>query len=231
MRHLLNVFVALFVLLSNLAYANTSTCYAPSPNLSALGDDYYDLERNHDLSNDEQGQINAFFNAMAGKWKGDAHYTECRGPDRAPIIKSGNAAISSNIQLSAETVLSIVTKKHDVEQRIKKSEHLSLLGGTPVFSLSFESDSHLIFSEKFRRLNKPVEKPEPVKKPSVLRKILNKITGRQNTSTSPPAKPKFSRISETIYDIQFVNGLLLISRSYYTNGVFTGGEQWQLSRD
>lgn len=41
--------------------------------------------------------------------------------------------------------------------------------------------------------------------------------------------PKNSRLVETIYDIKLNRNSLLILRSYYTNGVYTGEEKWSMS--
>ena len=41
--------------------------------------------------------------------------------------------------------------------------------------------------------------------------------------------PKFSRLVETIYEIKLNRNSLLILRSYYTNGVYTGEERWTLN--
>jgi hypothetical protein len=234
MRCSLNIVIAVLGLLSNLAYADNIKCYEPSPNLSALGDTYYDLEKTSILSNDEKNRINAFFSALAGKWKGDARTIECRGPDSAPLIKMRDAVLTAQAHLDSMISLSIDANKHYLEESIKKSELLSLLGNTPVFGLEFIDDNHLVFSEKYRRLNKPVQKPNPNASSSTLTTIINKITGNTKTdsaTTKVPEARKLSRVTETIYNLSFENGLLMVSRSYYTNGVFTGADLWQLSRD
>lgn len=244
MRYSFIIVTAMLSLLSHVAHADNVACYAPSPNLSAFGDAYYDLENTSELSDEAKNSINAFFNTLAGQWRGDARTIECRGPDRAPIVQSHDATISAQAHLNNMTSLSIDAKKHDIDKGIKQSETLALLGNTAIFNLEFVGDSHLIFSEKYRRLNKPVSKADPKATTSTLRNILNKITGNNktddttsNNSTTDSTKKKApetrrsSRITETIYDVILENNVLIVSRSYYTNGVFTGGDLWQLFRD
>ena len=235
MRYSFIIVTAMLSLLSHVAHADNVACYAPSPNLSAFGDAYYDLENTSELSDEAKNSINAFFNTLAGQW---------RGPDRTPIVQSHDATISAQAHLNNMTSLSIDAKKHDIDKGIKQSETLALLGNTAIFNLEFVGDSHLIFSEKYRRLNKPVSKADPKATTSTLRNILNKITGNNktddttsNNSTTDSTKKKApetrrsSRITETIYDVILENNVLIVSRSYYTNGVFTGGDLWQLFRD
>lgn len=243
MRYSLIPVIAVLTLLSNFAYAHDVACYQPSPNLRHLGAAYYDLEKTSDLSQEEKNRIHAFFNAISGNWKGDARTIDCRGPDSASQIKMREAAVSAHIHLDSIASLSIDANKHFIEDSVKQSEHLALLGHSPFFGLEF--DDALIFSEKYRRLNQPIQKtiPNPVQKPkqsnseepsSNLNTIINKITGNEKdeeTSTKKPAAKKLSRMTETIYNIYLENGLLIISRAYYTNGVFTGTEIWRLSRE
>lgn len=234
MRYSPTVVIAMLALLSSFAYADNTVCYEPSPNLNASGDAYYDLDSTSVLSDDEKNRLNTFFNALAGSWKGDARTIECSGPDSAPRIKSHDAIIAAQAQMDSTIGLSINAKKHYLEQGIKKSDPISLLGKTPVFDFAFTDDNHLIFSEKYRRLNKPANKPKPNVSSSNLSTIINKMTGNtktESTTTKAPETRKLSRMTETIYNVTLDNNALLISRSYYTNGVFTGADLWELFRE
>lgn len=234
MRYSPIVVIAMLALLSNFAYANNTVCYEPSPNLSTFGDAYYDLEKTSVLSDEEKNRINAFFSALTGNWKGDARTIECRGPDSAPQIKSQDAIITAQAQMDSTIGLSINANKHYLEQRIKKSDPISLLGKTSVFDFEFTEDNQLTFSEKFRRLNKPINKPKTNAPSSTLSTIINKITGNtktENTTTKAPDARRLSRITETIYNVALNNNRLIISRSYYTNGVFTGADIWELFKE
>ncbi len=234
MRYAPIVVIATLALLSNFAYADYAVCYEPSPNLSTFGDAYYDLENTSVLSEEDKNRINAFFNALTGNWKGEARTIECRGPDSAPQMKSNDAIITAQAQMNSTIALSINASKHYVEQGIKKSDPVSLLGNTSVFDFEFADDNHLVFSEKYRRLNRPVKKPNSNATSSNLSTIINKITGNtktENTTTKVPETRKLSRITETVYNVKLQNNTFTLSRSYYTNGVFTGADLWTLFRD
>ncbi len=244
MRHVLIIVITMLTLLSHVAYANALDCYAPSPNLTTFGDAYYDLENTSVLPDETKNKINTFFGALAGQWKGNAQAIECSGPDRAPQIKSSDATITARARIDSVMGLSVNANKHYVQENIKKSELLALLGNSAVFNVELAGDHHLVFSEKYRRMNTPLKKQNPNATSSNLKTIINKITGntkaentttentaKETTTTKTPEAKRLSRITETIFNIILENNSLMISRSYYINGVFTGAELWQLVRD
>lgn len=239
MRHVLIIVITMLTLLSHVAYANALDCYAPSPNLTTFGDAYYDLENTSVLSDETKNKINTFFGALAGQWKGNAQAIECSGPDRAPQIKSSDATITARARIDSVMGLSVNANKHYVQENIKKSELLALLGNSAVFNVELAGDHHLVFSEKYRRLNTPLKKQNPNATSSNLKTIINKITGntkaentttentaKETTTTKTPEAKRLSRITETIFNIILENNSLMISSSYYINGVFTGAELW-----
>ena len=244
MRHVLIIVITMLTLLSHVTYANVLDCYAPSPNLTTFGDVYYDLENTSVLSDETKNKINTFFGALAGQWKGNAQAIECSGPDRAPQIKSSDVTITARARIDSVMGLSVNANKHYVQENIKKSELLALLGNLAVFNVELTDDHHLVFSEKYRRMNTPLKKQNPNATSSNLKTIINKITGntkaentttentaKETTTTKTPEAKRLSRITETIFNIILENNNLMISRSYYINGVFTGAELWQLVRD
>lgn len=244
MRHVLIIVITMLTLLSHVAYANALDCYAPSPNLTTFGDAYYDLENTSVLPDETKNKINTFFGALAGQWKGNAQAIECSGPDRAPQIKSSDATITARARIDSVMGLSVNANKHYVQENIKKSELLALLGNSAVFNVELAGDHHLVFSEKYRRMNTPLKKQNPNATSSNLKTIINKITGntkaentttentaKETTTTKTPEAKRLSRITETIFNIILESNSLMISRSYYINGVFTGAELWQLVRD
>lgn len=233
MRYSLIIVLTVLTLLSKMAYANNALCYEPSPNLSALGDAYYDVENASELSDEEKNKINAFFGVLAGNWKGNARTIECRGPNSAPHILSHDAVLTAEARVDNSIGLSINANKHFIDNGIKRTESVSLLGSTFVFGFEFADDNHLIFSEKYRRLNKPAQQPE-AKTKSTLSTVIDKITGKtasDATKKKASETKKLSRVSEIIYNIALENNVLIVSRTYYTNGVLTGSEFWQLVRD
>lgn len=195
------------------SHALAIECYAPSPNLVALADDYYGLEKPEPLSYADNNKINALFRAIAGNWKGDMQHFECRGPDRAPRIISHTATVTAKAKLTSEMGLAINAEKNNLKSRTKRPEHFTLIGNTPTFDLRFINDNHVVFAERYRRLNQVGKKEKP------------------NAQQNKPAKQKTSRITETIVEIELHSGALHFVRSYYTNGVYIGEEHWQMQRD
>ena len=126
---------ALLFSLSGLIYTSgaiTIECYTPSPNLTSLGGDYYAFEKQKHLPNGIDDQVNTLFRAMAGKWKGDMQYLECKGPDRAPRIISRRALVTVKAKLNSELGFEMNADKHDVKNRSKRPEHLTLIGKKPL---------------------------------------------------------------------------------------------------
>ena len=195
------------------SHAMAIECYTPSPNLTSLGDDYYALEKQKPLSDEINDQVNALFRAMAGKWKGDMQYLECRGPDRAPRIILRTALVTVKAKLNSELGLEMNADKYDFENRSKRPENLTLVGKTPTFDLKFISNGHVVFAERYRRLNQ-VGKEKPTKKSS--------------EKSAESVKQKTSRITETIIEIETNGGSLDFARFYYTNGVYIGEEHWKM---
>ncbi|PCI59042.1 MAG: hypothetical protein COB34_04065 [Methylophilaceae bacterium] len=233
--------ITAILILSTLLCANHAVakgCYEPSPNLSDAKNEYYNLDQTTILSTDKKQQVNNLFRSMGGKWKGKATYTECRGPDSAPRTEIRHAILTLNAKQTSTTSLTIHAKKHYKQERIKKLENLALLGASPVFEFEFIDDSHLIFSERLRKMNIGSGKIKIPKgtASSNTETIINKTSGDTNAvkdsvyQVKNVKKNRTSRITETIYDIDLNANSLTIKRAYYTNGVYTGEEQWHLRR-
>ena len=212
------IMIALLAFITS-ANANHEMCYEASPNLTALGKAYYDLENTSVLSAPEKNRIHAFFSNLVGKWKGNARAIECRGPDRAPQRIVHDATLDANVHLNSLIGLSIQANKQAIKERLRKSESLSLLGNNPVFEPQLIDDNHLIFSEKYRRINRLAKKSDSKENSSAL-----------NPTQTTLNAARFSRMTETIYQVILQNNALTISRSYYSNGVYAGGDFWTLSR-
>jgi len=82
--------------------------------------------------------------------------------------------------------------------------------------LKFISDGHVVFADRYRRLNQ-VGKEKPTKKSS--------------EKSAELVKQKTSRITETIIEIDTNGGSLDFARFYYTNGVYIGEEDWKMQRN
>ena len=211
-----------------ISHATAAECYMPSPNITRLGDDYYALDKQPPLSNEENNQINILFDAIAGEWKGDMQYLECRGPDSAPLVTTRTASITANMKLSSIIGLDIHAQKLDIENRIIRPEHVALIGNTPVFDLEFYDSHHIVFAERYRRLNQIGKKEQPTKPTT---KPTTKPADKKPVKPAEPVKQKTSRITETIYEVRLNGGSLYLARFYYTNGVYVGEESWHMQRD
>jgi len=226
------------LLLSTFTFANhvaASECYDPSPNLQILGDKYYDFDYVKTFSNEEKEMLSIFFNSLSGRWRGNAIITDCFGPDNAPEKKYKNATIKTVNQQNTNGGLTINVEKRVIEDRINQSEIVSLLEPSNLFEFVIINDTHIVFSEKFRRANfamKTNANAPTSNTQSIFSKIKTNITNAVSTKPKDPSLVKVNniatRLNEIIYEIKLNQGELTIIRSYYTNGVYTGEEAWSL---
>lgn len=219
--------VIALILFSQQALA--TDCYEQSPNFD---DQYYNLEDKATLSYDEKNALRQFLNSIRGRWAGQMQYIECRGPDSAPRIITKTATLTTKNKFSNNGSISAQAEKTYTEERIKKLETLNLMGNNNVFNFAIEPGSQVTFSEKYRRQNNVQPKIDKTKPSSNNQTIIDKTsnTSRQVITTyQKEKKKKTSRITETIYDMTLNGSQLIISRAYYTNGVYTGQEIWRLS--
>lgn len=182
-------------------HAAASECYDASPNLTSLGDQYYDFDQFKTFSNDEQDQLNAFFKRLSGKWEGHSIIIDCFGPDTDPEKKVKNATIKAKNKAHQKNSLQIKYTQRIIEDRVNKSELMTLLDNNSVFEFTFLSDNHLAFSEKYRK--------------------GNYVKGKKKKSYR-------NRLVETIYEVKLNGDVFTLFRSYYSNGVYTGEEKWTL---
>jgi hypothetical protein len=214
-------------------HAVAKDCYETSPNLINSNDAYYDLDKTKTLTNEEKNQVNNLFRKISGQWKGSATYTECKGPDNAPRTTARNATLTLKAKQTSTSSLTIHAIKKYAQERVKRSDNLTLLGSSSIFGFGFIDDNHLIFSEKHRRMSKN-QKPKITKDmaSSNTETIINKSGDNTKAvkdsvyQVANTGKNKISRITETIYDISLNANRLTFTRSYYTNGVYTGEELW-----
>lgn len=177
---------------TNMAFAND--CYHQSPQLVALADRYYDLEKTHVLTSKDKADLAIFLDKLKGQWQGHAMNTQCVGPEKLPRIKQATKTINADATLLPNGHLRIRASKFDAKGKINRGERLNLLDMNHVFYFVFSDDNHLTFSERFRR---------------------------KNTNQS-------FRLTEVLYDIIVMDNALTLQRVYYTNGVLTGSETWDL---
>lgn len=224
---LIKATVITLILFSQQALA--TNCYEHSPNFD---DQYYNLEDTATLSYDEKNALRQLLSTMGGRWVGQMQYIECRGPDSAPRIITKTATLRTKNKFSNDGSISAQAEKTYIDARIKKLETLNLMGNGSFFNFVIEPGKQVTFSEKYRRQNNVQPKIDKTKPSSNNQTIIDKTskTSRQVISTyNKEKKKKTSRITETIYDIKLNGSQLVITRAYYTNGVYTGEEIWRLS--
>lgn len=216
------------------SHASATDCYALSPNLVDAEDKYYDLENTNTLSAKEKKSVNNFFRNLTGKWKGKATLTECSGPDSAPRIKTRHAVLTLKANLASNGSLSLSADKDYQKERVSRPENLALLSNAPLFEYEFINDNHFVFFERLRRMNIGSGKVVIPKNAasSNTQTVLNKTSVINDAVYQVPKvkKNKTSRITETRYDVNLTAGRFIFTRAYYTNGVYTGEEQWTLRR-
>lgn len=206
-----------------------TNCYEQSP---YFGEDYYNLENAERLTFQQKNDLSQFLSSMGGRWEGHLQYIECRGPDSAPRTIVKHAKLNAKNKYNAQGGLSMQVEKNYTDESIKKLETLNLIGNGNIFNFDISPNTQLTYSEKYRRQNNVAPKADKTKPSSNNQTIIDKTADANKqviTTYQKEKKKKTSRITETIYDITFNSGLLTITRAYYTNGVYTGKEIWQLS--
>lgn len=143
-------FSAGFALLLSSSMSFATGCYVESPNLEALGDDYYNLDLGQQLSRAEKKQAQQLFNALNGDWKGSSIQTDCRGPDSNPreVIKEYEATIE--VRSHSDSV-ELKLARRDVEQRVTRNDRATLYEANELYAIEFTKDGTVIISNKARQ--------------------------------------------------------------------------------
>jgi hypothetical protein len=144
------------LLILSMCFANIAladNCYDQSPQLVALADTYYDLEKTHVLTDDEQAHLAVFLDKLKGQWQGDAVSTTCAGSENNPRAKRNSATITAEATMLPNGNLRVRASKFDTRGKINRGERLDLLDIGHVFSFAFTDENQLTFSERFRRQN------------------------------------------------------------------------------
>lgn len=219
--------LSLFAFNSNVA---AEACDAPSPNLISSSDEYYDFDKVKTFSNEEKDKLNRLFKRLSGKWQGKSIIVDCFGTGNSSKKQLKNAIINIDNQPDSTGSLTIKLNQKMIEDRINTSEVWTLLVPNNTFYLSFLTDNHLTFSEKYRRKNFSKKVAANIASSNTV-SIINKNNLNITTSSNTP-KPKqtktSTRLIEIIYELTLDNGVFTLLRSYYTNGVYTGEEKWSL---
>ncbi len=147
-----------FAITSLIVTANTfaTDCYSVSPNFSALGDEYFDLDRIKTLTTTQKDQLVEFNARLAGTWQGIASSSVCKGPESSPRRETKEAELKANIKASDNSQLSVFYELNYVEDRIKKNKSFSWFGNNLLSDLEVSNNS-VTFSEKTRFQNRLIE--------------------------------------------------------------------------
>jgi hypothetical protein len=133
--------------------AIAENCYQASPNLLERNQAYYDLDTVDNFSEIDQTTLDALLNKMLGKWEGTMTTMVCKGSDSAPQQNIKTATIEMRATRHSNRQVSLIAKKHDLVDGIRKNEHFYLLPRSNVYHLNLKEDATLTFSEKYRIQN------------------------------------------------------------------------------
>lgn len=135
-------------LISNIA--NGAGCFEPSPNLEALGDEYYDLDKEITLANDAKDLIEALFESIHGNWKGNGVHIECFGTENAPEERTDDIKITVKTELSQPLNLVLNVEVNYIKDGITQGDRINLIGTTPLYAFESVDTNHITFYEKYR---------------------------------------------------------------------------------
>lgn len=159
--------VAVLAMLLYLPAAHALGCYEESPSYNNLGERYFDLDRNLNLTDRERNEAAAILQRLEGAWKGEIVELECTGPDRAPREKIKQAEAKATLSTSSNSLLRLSLSKEYVSENYTKNEKLDLLNKDYIFDIAI-SDDGISGSEKYRR---------KIGKDSRLVEIISRIEG------------------------------------------------------
>lgn len=134
----------------NSTIANAAGCFEPSPNLTALGDEYYDLDKEITLANDDKDLIEAVFESIHGHWKGNGVHIECFGTENAPEVRTDDIKITVKTELSQPLNLVLNVEVNYINDGITQGDRINLIGTTPLYAFESVDTNHITFYEKYR---------------------------------------------------------------------------------
>ncbi len=131
------------------AIAIDDTCYAPSPNATALGKEYYALDREITLNRETETALRDVLQGLTGKWQGNLTETSCTGPDASPVRKVTLLKTTADLTLSSKGELRIKARKRGHTDNIERGESITLFIREAIYHFS-NNDNTLNSSEKIR---------------------------------------------------------------------------------
>lgn len=134
-------------------FANDYSCYAPSPNALALGEDYYALDREITLNDEAETSLRNTLQELTGKWHGTLTETSCTGSDKVPKRKVTQLKTTANLTVTNKGELRIKARKRGYSDNVEKGETLTLFIREAIYGFN-HSNNTLTSSEKIRLSSK-----------------------------------------------------------------------------
>jgi hypothetical protein len=128
-------------------------CYVKSPNLEKLQDEYFNLETNTVITDEDKAAMEKIFKIIDGKLEGESKSTECKGPDRAPRKEYSSSVMTADARLTSDSDLAISATKNYTQNKMIRHENLILPGNMRIFEIEILNDNGVTLSERSRRMN------------------------------------------------------------------------------
>jgi len=133
--------------------ALATDCNERSPNFSADNDEYYDLDANKELTNNEKKEFGKLLKKLSGKWKGSLVHLECKGSIKNSRRIIQEADVDANIRNSSNNIFHMDYEAHYLKVRRSSLKKLKTLGQDTIFTYELKDENNIVFSEKYRRTN------------------------------------------------------------------------------
>lgn len=206
MMRTINIGIAILLsalLVSNISFA--ASCYEKSPNLTLLGDGYYDLDKVASLTSKDKKRLDSLLKKLVGQWKGKGSTFQCIGSELDPTIENKPFTLTAKTSTNSSNELHVEIEKHFPEEKMRFNEHLFFLGNANSHQSVSITANKIIIEERFRP-----ETREP--------KSETSKSGR--TAISAP-EMRDSGASNSAIDSIVKDSLSLLLKTMY--GVVTGG--------
>lgn len=133
--------------------ASAMQCYEESRAHATEGHAYYDLELDRSTTADQQQALQAFSQAIKGKWQGRGSEMFCKGPEKSPNPVHTAYQSELRVDVPARHRLQLAYQTRYAASKQARSEVIQLLDQRANSRISKVSDSLLIVTEKYRRRN------------------------------------------------------------------------------
>jgi len=240
-------------------YGFASSCYEESPNLTSLGDAYYDLDKIASLTPGDTKKINSLLKKVVGNWKGKGSVFECMGSELNPVPENKKLTVAAKISTNSSNELHIETDKFLVAEKIRLNDHLFYFGDVNNYQSVSVTANKIVIEERFRKRikkQKPNSETSEVDKKEApdseadkavrdgitfLFKMLHSaVVGGEvsETKTEEPESEEnissekiYTPFYELIHTIESTQTRFTYRLSMYINGRLAIEERWRLVRN